>query len=132
MPVVGAAPDVLVEQPLQLGAAEEPAVLAAEQQVGRERPQLLAGPAGERHAEAGLAAAGDLERQVALEGLPEQPLAGVEGERQAEPELHHTVVEERWQEGVPEGVVLETVRPGYRTARRVVVCKAGVIANRRP
>src|SRR5262245_43549932 len=58
--VVGVPVDMLGEQPLQLGAAEEAAILAAEQQVCCERPQLLAEPAVERHPEARLAPACDL------------------------------------------------------------------------
>jgi hypothetical protein len=45
--------------------------------------------------------------------------------------LIHTIASERYEEGVPDGVILETVRPGYRSARRVVLCKAAVVVNRR-
>ena len=45
--------------------------------------------------------------------------------------LIHTIASERYEEGVPDGVILETVRPGYRSARRIVLCKAAVVVNRR-
>lgn len=45
--------------------------------------------------------------------------------------LIHVVVEERHQADVPEGVILETLRPGYRTARGLVVCKAAVVVSQR-
>ncbi|MBP1685121.1 MAG: GrpE [Deltaproteobacteria bacterium] len=45
--------------------------------------------------------------------------------------LIHVVVEERQQADAPDGVVLETVRPGYRTARGLIVCKAAVVVNQR-
>jgi len=45
--------------------------------------------------------------------------------------LIHAIASERYEEGVPDGVILETVRPGYRSARRVVLCKAAVVVNRR-
>jgi molecular chaperone GrpE (heat shock protein) len=45
--------------------------------------------------------------------------------------LIHVVVEERQQADAPDGVILETVRPGYRTARGMVVCKAAVVVNQR-
>lgn len=46
--------------------------------------------------------------------------------------LIHAVAEERHRTDAPDGVILETVRPGYRTGRGVVVCKATVAVNRRP
>lgn len=46
--------------------------------------------------------------------------------------LIHVVVDERQQENVPEGLILETLRPGYRTARGLVVSKAAVAVNQRP
>jgi hypothetical protein len=45
--------------------------------------------------------------------------------------LIHAVTEERQKADAPDGVILETVRPGFRTARGVVVCKAAVAVNRR-
>jgi len=45
--------------------------------------------------------------------------------------LIHVVVAERPQEDVPEGVIVETVRPGYRTSRGRVVCKAAVAVSQR-
>jgi hypothetical protein len=45
--------------------------------------------------------------------------------------LIHAVIEERQQPAAPDRVILETVRPGFRTARGVVVCKAAVAVNRR-
>jgi molecular chaperone GrpE (heat shock protein) len=44
--------------------------------------------------------------------------------------LIHVVTEERQQADAPGGVILETLRPGFRTARGVVVCKAAVAVNR--
>jgi molecular chaperone GrpE (heat shock protein) len=46
--------------------------------------------------------------------------------------LIHVVVDERLQANVPEGVILETLRPGYRTARGLVVSRAAVTVNQRP
>ncbi len=45
--------------------------------------------------------------------------------------LIHSVVDERWQKTEPDGVILETMRPGYRTARGLVLCRAAVAVNRR-
>ena len=45
--------------------------------------------------------------------------------------LIHVAVEERHENGVPDGVILETRRPGFRTGRGLVVCKAAVAVNRR-
>jgi hypothetical protein len=45
--------------------------------------------------------------------------------------LIHVVVEERRDDRAPDGVVLETVRPGYRTARGALAGKAAVVVNRR-
>jgi molecular chaperone GrpE (heat shock protein) len=45
--------------------------------------------------------------------------------------LIHVVVAERQQQDVPDGVIVETVRPGYRTARGRVVCKAAVAVSQR-
>lgn len=45
--------------------------------------------------------------------------------------LIHVVVEERHDDGVPDGVILATLRPGFRTGRGLVVSKAGVAVNRR-
>ncbi len=45
--------------------------------------------------------------------------------------LIHTVIDERHQTDAPDGVIVETVRPGFRTARGVVLCKAAVAVNRR-
>jgi DNA-binding FrmR family transcriptional regulator len=45
--------------------------------------------------------------------------------------LIHVVVQERHQADVPDGVILATLRPGYRTARGMVVSKAAVAVNRR-
>jgi molecular chaperone GrpE (heat shock protein) len=44
--------------------------------------------------------------------------------------LIHVVVEEREQVDAPEGVIVQTVRPGFRTARGLVVCKAAVAVSR--
>ena len=46
--------------------------------------------------------------------------------------LIHVVVDERQQADVPEGLIVETLRQGYRTARGLVVCKAAVAVNQRP
>jgi hypothetical protein len=45
--------------------------------------------------------------------------------------LIHVVVDERRDETAPDGVILETVQPGYRSARGLVLCKASVAVNRR-
>ena len=45
--------------------------------------------------------------------------------------LIHVVVAERQQDDVPDGVIVETVRPGYRTSRGRVVCKAAVAVSQR-
>jgi hypothetical protein len=45
--------------------------------------------------------------------------------------LIHVVVAERQQENVPDGVIIETLRPGYRTSRGWVVCKAAVAVSQR-
>jgi hypothetical protein len=45
--------------------------------------------------------------------------------------LIHKVVGERTDSGVPEGLILETLQPGFRTGRGVIVAKAEVIVNRR-
>ena len=45
--------------------------------------------------------------------------------------LIHVVVEERHEKTVPDGVILAALRPGFRTGRGLVVCKAGVAVNRR-
>ncbi len=45
--------------------------------------------------------------------------------------LIHAVVEERQQADAPDGVILATVRPGFRTARGLIACKAAVAVNRR-
>jgi hypothetical protein len=44
--------------------------------------------------------------------------------------LIHSVVEERRADGTPEGVVLETKRPGFRSVRGRVLCKAAVAVSR--
>ncbi len=44
--------------------------------------------------------------------------------------LIHVAVEEHHESGVPGGVILATVRPGFRTGRGFVVCKAAVSVNR--
>lgn len=43
--------------------------------------------------------------------------------------LIHTVVEERRSAGVPRGVILEAVRPGFRSGRGLVLCKAAVAVS---
>jgi hypothetical protein len=45
--------------------------------------------------------------------------------------LIHVVLEERRDTDAPDGVILEALRPGYRTGRGLVVCKAAVAVNRR-
>jgi molecular chaperone GrpE (heat shock protein) len=45
--------------------------------------------------------------------------------------LIHVAVDERQQSDAPEGVIVETLRPGYRTPRGLVVSKAAVIVNQR-
>jgi len=44
--------------------------------------------------------------------------------------LIHVVVNERHDAAAPDGVILETVQPGYRSARGLVLCKASVTVNR--
>jgi molecular chaperone GrpE (heat shock protein) len=43
----------------------------------------------------------------------------------------HRVVAESCDESAPDGVVLETIQPGFRTTRGAVVAKAEVVVNRR-
>jgi len=43
--------------------------------------------------------------------------------------LIHAVVEERRADGVPSGVILETVRPGFRSGRGLVLAKAAVMVS---
>jgi hypothetical protein len=45
--------------------------------------------------------------------------------------LIHNVAGERSDKDAPDGAILETVRPGYRTARGMIVAKADVVVNRR-
>jgi hypothetical protein len=45
--------------------------------------------------------------------------------------LIHVVVDERKTTGGPEGVILETVRPGYRTSAGTILSKACVAVSRR-
>jgi hypothetical protein len=44
----------------------------------------------------------------------------------------HDVTAERLLAGVPDGVVVETLRPGWRSAGGALVAKACVAVNRRP
>lgn len=44
--------------------------------------------------------------------------------------LIHNVVGERSVKDAPDGVILETVSPGYRTVRGLIVTKAAVVVNR--
>jgi molecular chaperone GrpE (heat shock protein) len=43
--------------------------------------------------------------------------------------LIHAVVEERRADGVPAGVILEAVRPGFRSGRGLVLAKAAVTVS---
>jgi hypothetical protein len=45
--------------------------------------------------------------------------------------LIHRVAGERADTGAPDGVILDTLQPGFRTGRGAVVAKAAVIVNRR-
>ncbi len=45
--------------------------------------------------------------------------------------LIHLVAGERQRADLPDGVVVESLRPGFRTARGAVLAKAAVIVNRR-
>ena len=45
--------------------------------------------------------------------------------------LIHKVAGERHEAGAPDGVVLQTLQPGYRTAQGAVLAKAAVVVNRR-
>src|SRR5207248_3167069 len=77
VPVIGPALDVLAEQPFDRFGTELPAGQGpgVEQHVVREAPQLTAEPARERDAEAGLAPAGDLGRELYGECPSERLLA---------------------------------------------------------
>jgi len=44
--------------------------------------------------------------------------------------LIHSVTEERRAEEAPEGVIVATVAPGYRSGRGLVLCKAAVAVSR--
>jgi len=44
--------------------------------------------------------------------------------------LIHVVMEERQRADAPDGVILATLRPGYRSGRGMVLCKAAVAVNR--
>ena len=43
--------------------------------------------------------------------------------------LIHVVVEERRAAGVPRGVIVEALRPGFRNSRGLVLCKAAVAVS---
>jgi hypothetical protein len=43
--------------------------------------------------------------------------------------LIHAVVEERSSAGVPRGVIIEALRPGFRSGRGLVLCKAAVAVS---
>jgi molecular chaperone GrpE (heat shock protein) len=43
--------------------------------------------------------------------------------------LIHVVIEERRAPGVPRGVIVEAVRPGFRSGRGLVLCKAAVAVS---
>jgi molecular chaperone GrpE (heat shock protein) len=43
--------------------------------------------------------------------------------------LIHIVIEERRAPGVPRGVIVESVRPGFRSGRGLVLCKAAVAVS---
>jgi hypothetical protein len=43
--------------------------------------------------------------------------------------LIHTIVEERAVQGVPAGVIVEAVRPGFRSGRGLVLCRAAVVVS---
>jgi molecular chaperone GrpE (heat shock protein) len=45
--------------------------------------------------------------------------------------LIHTVAEERERADAPNGVVVDTLRPGFRSPRGIVLAKARVAVNRR-
>jgi molecular chaperone GrpE (heat shock protein) len=46
--------------------------------------------------------------------------------------LIHAVTAERRIDGAPDGVIVETVRPGYRAGHGAILAKACVAVNRRP
>src|SRR5215469_6267885 len=94
MAVVGAPVGVLADEPLERIAAEEPAISRSEQQVLRQRAELIPEPAVERDAEAGLSALGRLRWQVRSERLPQRLFPAREAGRQGESELHDAAVEE--------------------------------------
>jgi molecular chaperone GrpE len=45
--------------------------------------------------------------------------------------LIHVVADERHDDTAPDGVILEALQPGYRSARGMVLCKAAVAVNRK-
>ena len=45
--------------------------------------------------------------------------------------LIHTVLEERHMAGMPDGVIVEPLQPGFRTGRGLLLAKAGVAINRK-
>jgi hypothetical protein len=45
--------------------------------------------------------------------------------------LIHTVIAGRCDDGIPDGLILESARPGFRSARGLVLSKAAVVVNRR-
>ena len=98
MAVVGAARGVVAHERLDGGGAELAAGAGAlaQQQVGGDLAQLLAEPAGQRHAEAGLRATGDLRRQIGGEGATQGLLAATAAQAvgQRDAERQHAVVEE--------------------------------------
>ena len=95
-----------------------------------QRLEAVARDAAEVHRE--VAAGADRERVLRLldellQGLgasrfTAQPLDVVDP-------LIHTVVEERRADGVPSGVILEAVRPGFRSGRGLVLARAAVTVS---
>lgn len=82
------------------------------------------------------AAAGSEARRVAEQMdtlLADLGAMKFEGERleHVDP-LIHTVTREVFEAGLPDGVIVETIRPGFHTGRGIVVAKALVAVNRRP
>ena len=93
--MVGAALGVLAQEPLELAAAEEAAVGAAEQQLGCRPRELAPEPGIEWDAEARLRTRVRPRRQIGREGPREGRLARGERRRQRQAELDDVVVEQR-------------------------------------
>jgi molecular chaperone GrpE (heat shock protein) len=120
-----------VAQPVEAmldGAAESLRRLLGE--LLEQRLEAVAREAAAVHRE--VAAGADRERVL---GLLDDLLQGLGASRfTAQPldvvdPLIHAVVEERRADGVPSGVILEAVRPGFRSGRGLVLARAAVTVS---